>query len=386
MESRWLRWMGPGLLALVAVGTIASVASGAGQRPWTPAACADGGDNRGTAVRRAQPVVPGDLATEAWYRLDPKLDRDGGLEGQRLALGLGGSRVTRVMDLPAESFAAGPFGRIVLVGADDGVLSQLVAVDVDAACSWTVAEDSTVIRRATIDPDGLTVYEMRVDRATRADLGIWSRPLDGSLPAVRILDPIGSDERFGPTFTTEFSWDVEGARSLAVQSCGEMACRTRVLDLFTRQLRVVEDPDLGPSVGLAGDTLVSYAQCPGFPCPIAATSLTTGSRSILAEAAAVAAVVRTPDGPRLVHEFFDTSEIGLRAMALDGSSAIDLGRLPGDFRLQAGPSAADAATRTPSGWVLLSPDARIPVNGPTGAVLLRHVPDGATVQLGEVIR
>lgn len=386
MESRWLRWMGPGLVALVAVGTIASVAVGAGQRPWTPGACADDGGSRDTAARRVKPVVPGDLATEAWYRLDPKLDRDGALEGQRLALGLDGSRASRVMDLPAESFAAGPFGRIVLVGADDGVVSRLVAVDVDAECSWTVAEDSSVIRRATLDPDGGTVYEMRVDRATRADLGIWSRPLDGSLPAVRILDPIGTDERFGPTFTTEFSWDVGGTRSLAVQSCGETACRTRVLDLATGQLRVVEDPELGPSVGLAGDTLVSYADCLGFPCPIAATNLTTGSRSILAEAGAVAVVVGTPDGPRLVHESFDASEIGLRAVAMDGSSAVDLGRLPGNFRLHAGSSVAEAATLVPPGWVLLSPDARLPVDGPAGAVLLRHVPDGATVQLGEVVR
>ena len=125
---------------------------------------------------------------------------------------------------------------------------------------------------------------------------------------------------------------------------------------------------------------------PGFPCPIAATNLATGSRSILAEAAAVASVVGTPDGPRLVHEFFDAWEIGLRAVALDGTSTVELGRLPGNFRLQAGPSAAEAATRTPSGWVLLSPDARLPVNGPAGVVLLRHVPDGATVQLGEVVR
>ncbi len=267
MESRWLRWMGPGLIALVAVGTIASVAVGAGQRPWTPSACTDEGSSRDAAARRAQPLAPDDLATEAWYRLDPKLDRDGALEGQRLALGLGASRVARVMDLPAESFAAGPFGRIVLVGADDGVVSRLVAVNVDAACSWTVAEDAAVIRGATVDPDGGTVYEMRVDRATRADLGIWSRPLDGSLPAVRILAPIGADDRFGPTFTTEFGWDVGGTRSLAVQSCGEAACRTRVLDLDTGQLRAVEDPDLGPSVGLAGDTPRELRGLPGVPLP-----------------------------------------------------------------------------------------------------------------------
>ncbi len=100
----------------------------------------------------------------------------------------------------------------------------------------------------------------------------------------------------------------------------------------------------------------------------------------------MAVVVATPDGPRLVHESFDASGIALRAVAFDGSSAIDLGRLPGNVRLHAGSSAAEAATQVPSSWVLLSPDARLPVNGPAGAALLRHVPDGATVQLGEVVR
>lgn len=383
-DSRWLRWIGPGVIALGAVGAIASTAIGAGQRPWTPRACGDE-SGRVAAARSAEPVSLGDLRLEAWFRLDPRLDRAGALQGQRLALGLDGDRSSRIMDLPPESFAAGPFGRIVLVGADDGSTSRLEAVDVAGECLWAVAQESAVIRRATIDPVGETIYEMRVDRATRADLGIWARPMDGSLPAVRVLEPIGADERFGRTFTTEFTWDLSGGR-LAIQSCGEAACRTRVIDPTGGTLRAVAEPDLGTLVGLDGDLLLTYAACPGFPCPIIATDLTSGARSIAADAAAVAVMIATPDGPRLVHEVFDESGVALRAVTLDGSSASDLGRLADGLRLHASTSASEAATRVPSGWVLLSPDGRLPDSGPNAQIQLRHVPDGTAVQLDEVAR
>jgi len=384
LETRWLRWVGPGVIALGAVGSIASTAIGAGQRPWTSRACDDGGA-RATAVRSAAPIGPGDLRLEAWFRLDPRLDRAGALQGQRLALGIGGDGSSRIMELPAESFAAGPFGQVVVVGADDGSTSRLELVNVAEACSWAVAQEADVIRRATIDPAGTTIYEMRVDRATRADLGIWARPLDGGTPAVRVLEPIGEDDRFGRTFSTEFSWDVSGT-SMAIQSCGEAACRTRILEPANGSLRAVTEPDLGVLVGLREDVLVTYAACPGFPCPIVGTDLTTGVRSLLADAGAVAVVVATPDGPRLVHEQIDEAGITLRSVALDGSAASDVGSVPVGLRLHAVESAADAATRVPAGWVLLSPDGRLPGTGPDDQAELRHVPDGAAVQLEEVVR
>ena len=229
LESRWVRWVGPGVIAFGALASVATATQGAAQSPWSPPPCsmADGGPE--AAARSAGPVGLGDLRAEPWYRLDPRLDRDGGLQGQRLAVGTDGQHASHFLELPPESFAAGPFGRLVLVGGDDGATSRLTAVDVPGDCSFAVAEESSVIRRATVDPAGRTVYEMRVDRQTRADLGIWSRPLDGTGPAVQVLEPIAPDERFGPTFTTEFSWEPGGDR-LAVQSCGEAACRTRVIE------------------------------------------------------------------------------------------------------------------------------------------------------------
>src|SRR6188768_2499376 len=101
VESRWLRWVGPGVVALGAVGFIASTTLGAVGRPWVPSACAG---------------PPADRIAAA---------RDGTLSGQRLTLGLDGQRTARALDLAAEAFAAGPFGDVVLVGSDDGTASRV---------------------------------------------------------------------------------------------------------------------------------------------------------------------------------------------------------------------------------------------------------------------
>ena len=384
MESRWVRWVGTGVIALGAVGSLATATLGAGQRPWTPAPC-DTGTGPTSAATVPGPSALTDLGMEAWFRLDPVIDDSGALQGQRISLGLDGVRTVRTMELPPESFASGPFGRVVLIGSDNGSDSRLQAVDVTAGCAWAVASETDVIRRATIDPSGKLVYEARVDRTSRADLGVWTRALDGATPARRILDPLEADDRFGRTFSTEFAWSTDG-QELAVQSCGEVACRTRVVDQTGRSVRSIAEPDLGTMVGLDGDRLVSYAACPGFPCPIVAVDLRTGSRQVLADAGAVAVIISTPDGTRLVHESFDGAGLALRSVALDGSSAAELGPLSDGLRLLPTPDRVEAATRLPSGWALLATDGRLPADGPADRTQLRHVPDGASVQLDEVVR
>jgi len=386
MESRWLRWIGTGVIAIVAVGSVASTAAGAEQHAWKQTACADDAGARTRAARSSGPIALGDLAEQAWFRLDPRLDRAGALEGQRLALGLDGARSSRILDLPAESFAAGPFGRVVVVGFDDGSTSTLAVLDVTHECSWPVAEESgSVIRRATIDPAGETVYEMRVDRATRADLGVWARPIDGTRPALQIVEPIAPDERFGRTYTTEFTWGLSGDR-LAIQSCGEVACRTRVHDPADGSLVFVAEADLGAIVGLSGDALVTYAACKGWPCPVITVSLETGQRQVLTEAAAVAILATTSSGPRLVHEVLGETGIVVRATSLDGSVATDLGPLPEGLRLHAAPTTAESATEVPNDWVLVGPEGRFQDTGPTALTQLRRIEDGMTLQFVEVAR
>jgi len=385
VESRWLRWIGPGVVALGAVGFIASTTFGAGPRPWTPRACAGPPPELIAAAKNVDARTAASVRGAPWFRLDPVLDGTGALHGQRLAFGLDGDPTARTLDLAAESFAAGPFGRVVLVGSDDGATSRLEALDVASGCSWAIAEERSVIRRATIDLAGSAIYEVRVDRATRADLGVWLRPTDGRVPARRILGPLAPDPRFGRTFSTEFAWDLAGDR-LAVQSCGEVACRTRIISPLGGPPRTLDAPDLGPLVGLDGDRVVTYEACRGLPCPIVSIDLTSGDRRVLASAAGLAVLVSTPNGARLVHEARLGAGLGLRSVALDTGDASDLGPIPDDLRLHPSTDRAAAATRTPRGWVLLVSDARMPADGRSGHPQLRRVPDGTTVPLDEASR
>lgn len=382
VESRWLGWIGPGVAVLGAVGLIASTTLGAGVRPWVPRSCT--GPLPARIAATMAPATTAEVRGAPWFRLDPVLDGAGALAGQRLTLGLDGDPVARGVDLAAESFAAGPFGQVILTGSDDGTTSRLQAVDLATGCSWSVGTERSVIRRATIDPSGTGIYEMRVDRTTRADLGIWLRPIDGG-PGHRVLPAPAPDGRFGRTYSTEFTWDLAGDR-LAVQSCGEAACRIRVLDPRGGPTVSVDAPDLGLLVGFDGERVVTYGACRGLPCPIVAVELRTGDRRVLAPAAGPAVVVATPDGPRLVHEVPLASGRGLRSVATDTGRAADLGTIPDGLRLHASLARGDVATRLPAGWVLLAPDGGLPADGRSGQLRLRRIPDGLTVPLDEAMR
>ena len=382
-ESRWLRLVAPGLIAITVAAWLGSSAAPAVARPWNPQTCAAGAAPPSAA--RSSPIALADVGSQAWYRLDPLLDRAGALAGQRLSFGLDRERQARFLDLPAESFAAGPFGRSILVGADDGVSSRLRLLDVPNDCFVDIGGNDDVIRRATIDADGTRLYEMRVDRRTRADLGIWLRSLAGDTEPVQVLPPIADDERFGRTFSTELSWSLDGSR-LAVQSCGELACRTRVVDSASGSVATLDQPGFGTLVGIEGDTLVSYAACRGLPCPIVAVDLERGSITTVTDAAVAAVLVATTSGPRVVHEQFSGPAVGLRATTLDGSSALELGMLEEDLRLVPSAGMAGAATVVPEGWVTLAPDGRLPAADPVTRLHLRQAIDGQAVQLEEIVR
>ena len=268
VEHRWLRAIGPGVIALGAMVAVGASTGAARGRPLTPLACDGSVATMVAATPGTTAPAAGDPAIGAWMRLDPTLDADGALAGQRLSMGVSERTLTKVMELPPESFAAGPFGQRLLVGADDGAASRLFTIDVATGCMSSLAQETAVIRRATISPDGRAVYESRVDRTTRADLGVWRRPFDPASPATRILDPLPADARFGRTWSTEFTWSVDRDR-LAIQSCGATACRTRVFDPARggRPTRLVADPALGPLVGLAGGRAIAYDACRGLPVP-----------------------------------------------------------------------------------------------------------------------
>ncbi len=382
---RWGRTLAPGIVALGGLAMVATSTQAARDRPWAPPDCPGGGAARVAIARAADPPDPASVAGEPWFRADPRLDGAGALDGQRLTVGRRGGGAPATLDLPAESFAAGPFGDLILVGEDDGITSALATLDLAAGCRSTVDSTADVIRRATVSPDGSTVYESRVARATRADLGIWSRPLDGDGPARRVLPPLEPDDRFGRTWSTGFTWS-DGGDRLAIQTCGQVACRTRLLDPSDGSSRLVDDPALGLLVGVTRDRLIAHEACRGFPCPLVATDLASGDRQVLAEDAGPAVLASDGGATRVVHETAAGAGRRLRAIAADGSIATDLGAIPDGLALGGTGGDSDGGLRLPSGWVLLAPDGRLPLDSVDPRLTLRQVRDGRAVRLDEVPR
>lgn len=366
LESRWGRRLGPGIAALAGVLAIASTTVGAppadvGALP----SCRDG-TTPGAATGAA-----------AWYRLDPVLVA-GARQGQRLDIGrIGGSAWTVTLD--SESFASAPARGRVVFGTDDGRRSTVSVADVARGCSTVVATSTEVIRHAVLAPDGATLYEFRVRRTDRADLGVWRRT-PGRDDAARVLGPIGADAAFGMTWTTDLTWSSDGGL-LAVTSCGEVACRIRILDPVTGRARTVADPRLGALVGLAGERLVVHGACRGLPCPLFTADLRSGATHRLADAAGLASVVVDGAGQAVTVYEVDGFTGPLVPVALDGGR-IDALPIPPDGYRIVGPRAA-AGAETPPGWLLLGPDGRLPA-APGSDARAQRLADGQTRRLDEV--
>ena len=99
VEHRWLRTIGPGVVALGAIVAIGSSAGAAQDRSWMPLACGGGDAARVAAARDPGAMAPTDPGIGVWMRLDPTLDADGVLAGQRLSMGIGERGAARVMDV-----------------------------------------------------------------------------------------------------------------------------------------------------------------------------------------------------------------------------------------------------------------------------------------------
>lgn len=347
--TTWFRVLLPAAVVVLA-GAAApppSPAPGAAEPPWEPPPCA-------TAPAGA---APGMTVPPAWFRSDPVLDATGTLAGVLVALGAGDGTVRR-LDLPPESFASGPVRGRVVVGDDDGARSRLRVVDATRGCADTVADERSVIRSAVLSLDLAAVWEHRVDRATRADLGVWRRPVGGG-PAIRVLPGLAADARHGPTFSTELRLAPDGR--LLVASCGELACRTRVLDPADGVVTMAAGT--GPVLGLAGTTVVAYAPCHGLPCPVVGTDLRTGHRTTLAEAAGPAALGGAGNG------VLAYAVAGRGVALLDLASERLMPPVPTDGRWPVrGGSAATSGADTAPGALLLAPAGRI--NGTGSARLL----------------
>jgi hypothetical protein len=351
LASGWGRWLAAAtaVLTTLAVGT--SVVAADGVRDGPPGPC-DG-----------RPQASG--GTGSWYRLDGVLS-GGTLVGQTAIIGRAdGTGWT--LRLAPEGFVAAPLGGLVVVGSDDGRRSTLTVVDAIAGCAWSAAASSDIVRGAVLAPDGRSWFEHRLRREDRADLGVWRRDAPDD-PGRRVLPPLAPDERFGITWSTRLGWDVDGRR-LVVQTCGEVACRTRILDPETGGVQAVSDPELGASVGLVGDALVVRGACRGLPCPVVAVDVDDGSRRSLSDGAGLATVVAAGQGDAFVVVETDPTGGRLRALDVDDGTPVDLGALDSAARLVTASSGSGAAL--PIGAVLVAPDGRVPRAGSTGGEVRR---------------
>jgi hypothetical protein len=370
VERRWLIGLGPPVLAALVLGALATPPAGAADRAWEPPPCTE--DAARVAIAAAEHPAAARPVPHAWFTLDPRLDDAGTLTGQRLRIGLAAER-GRYVDLPAESMAAGPFGRIVLVVSDDERRSEIRAIDARQDCAWALGDSSDVIRDVTLDPRGTAVWEFRVDRATRTDLGVWRRPLDGT-PARRVLSAPPEDARFGRTWSTSLGWSLEGDR-LVVESCGEHQCRSRVVDPATGRVQWISAAGNGQLIGVAGGAAVSYAACDVLPCAVVATDVASGERRLVAPGAMGAALVPTSAGPRIVLE----RNAGVDVLRLDGGVDPPIDSPDPSLRLVPTVLAASSGAGLPPDWIAWSSDGRSPASA-----ALTRLSDGRTVPVGEV--
>lgn len=259
--ARRTRWIALSLpVALAAAAVLA--------RPAPPGVLASGPlGGRACAESAAQTA-----AVPATVRLDPVLDAGGTLVAQRLVVTVGTLPLTET--LPPESFVSAPAGDRVLVGDDDGTRSRLRLLDTVRGCWTALGAEADVVRGGVVAANGTLVYEHRVERASRRDLGVWQVAVGGRRPAVKVLPGLAADPAYGPTFATDLLVAADGR--LVVSTCGLSACRVRVLD--QRSGAIAQVDGTGPAVRLKGGDLVVQHVCEDLPCPLDAVNLATGAR------------------------------------------------------------------------------------------------------------
>jgi len=295
-KRRWPVFVGPPLVLIAAMLMVA--------RPEPVAEAA-----RPSVIKGISSCVPAealvgsvDARPGSWWTSVERLDAAGTLLGRRLAVGASTDTTAGGLDLPAESSISGPVGGLIVVTADDGSRSTVRVVSTVAGCGLVIHETDAVVRTAILNRHDRSVLAHLVDRATRADLGTWRLAIaaGGAAEARLVAPPLGDLARsVGTVWGTGLVLDAQGAH-LAVQSCTDLGCLTRVFDLRHPGAAavVIKGAAEGPMLGFAGETLVTWAACPGYPCAILAWDPATSRSRTLLTAATAAAM--TSDGRRLV--------------------------------------------------------------------------------------
>jgi hypothetical protein len=365
MEGRLhRRVLVPVVLAAAAVGIGAVVVVGAfrgadpvGARPTpAPSAAASAGPSAEACTPRFE-RFPDDAARAAWFTLDTLDDPNGVVIGNVVRVSRGGNGAITALELPPEAWADGPYDEGALVGADDGLTSTLRFL-APRGCGRTIlATSDTVLWRATISPDGQTLYTFHLARGSREPLGLWAAPLTDPTQRQQLLGPVPPDERFGVTWGTSLKWSAEGDR-LLVQSCTPLGCRFQIVDPATGAEVFIDDDRLGEAVGLAGDTLFLYGDCPDFrPCRLFGRSVATGAARELHPAIYDAWLVTVGGRSQLLATDWDgeRERVNLIDPETGESRLLTVPRGLGPVR-----NNDFGSVGMPPGWVALSPDGEVP--------------------------
>ena len=288
-KRRWAIWLGPPI-ALVAIALALSrfqpKAEAGGRATILPV-----GACTASPIENAAGKPKLDGGQGSWWAMSARLDANGSLAGRHLALGRGGS-ANLALELASDTLASGPVGGVVALTTDDGRHSQIRLVGLDKGCSFVAAETAELARGAVVDPADGSVLAHLVDRASRADLGTWRYAADGGAQPALVAPALKPDPARGAIWTTDLRLD-EAGNMLAVQSCTDSGCLTRVFDLRKGLVPVATlEGEQGSMIGLSAASLLTWDQCLGLPCGIVQWSILTGDSVTLvarAESAAVSA-------------------------------------------------------------------------------------------------
>lgn len=292
-ERRWKLWIGPPI-AIVAVALILGrlqpgAEAGGRVTPRPVGVCA-----------KAAPVMRGAAAARGtWWRMVDRLDAGGALVGRTFFAGSGGA-TNLTLELGAESSASGPVGGMVTVTSDDGQSSDVRLVSALEGCSWLLHQTQDVVRSAILDPSSGSVLAHLVTRETRADMGTWRiSGMDPDAALALVLQPLLQQPDLGPIWATELRLDPSG-RHLAVQSCAEGGCLTRIIALDGSDVGVgkVGGLEQGSLIGFTGDRVITWAHCQGLPCEVQGWRTGAAKPDTLIDLAAGAGL--TPDNHYLL--------------------------------------------------------------------------------------
>lgn len=316
-KRRWPVGLGAALIllsGLVAAGAAVrlqgDVEAGPRSQIPPPTACSS------SPVKPGEPVEP---LPGAWWKAVERLDYAGTLVGRQVFAGRDRGAAV-VVELAPESAVSGPVGGIVVATTDDGSRSELRLVSVDNSCAWVADRTADVVRSGILDPKDGTLLAHLLDRSTRTDRGIWRLAVaaGSGIEPVLVAAPLGptsdASASVGVVWRTLLRLDARSTR-LAVQSCGDLGCLVRVVDLRDATPAPLRfgGSDQGDLLGFAGEELVTWGRCPGLPCPVLSWDPSTGRRRTLVDGATSAGL--TGDGRRLVAVF--ANGLGSRGLEID---------------------------------------------------------------------